>query len=368
MNINIIQVIVILTIGAIASPTIADSRFTGSYSSWTKNSFNYKFNQKSRHHGDTRRYASQNNNRYSEKWSDHNNQWKKKTYSNNHQPLQAKTHPSRQHDVNKQHNANSYYPPNRWKRFDNQPIKRNGHDVSSKHKKARQYRETKIQYANIRHRPIIYKQRVNKQIVIKQRNNNHRGKKHGHRSYWTPWYNTRYIAPIRRHYHPIGHRVSLLPRARIRLLVGGLPYFYYTGVFYRLVSNNYVVVAAPFNAVIKYLPFGFVTFTIGLSTYYMANDTYYMWDDGKNGYVVVPKPTSASQALEEATQGRLFVYPNKGQNEDQQAKDRYECHRWSVSESSVDPTSEEHEFTNYEKTEYKRGITACLIARDYTVN
>jgi outer membrane lipoprotein SlyB len=34
----------------------------------------------------------------------------------------------------------------------------------------------------------------------------------------------------------------------------------------------------------------------------------------------------------------LFVYPAKGQSNDQLANDRYECHRWAVSETSFDPS------------------------------
>ncbi len=34
----------------------------------------------------------------------------------------------------------------------------------------------------------------------------------------------------------------------------------------------------------------------------------------------------------------LFVYPAKGQSNEQLATDRYECHRWAVQESGFDPT------------------------------
>lgn len=33
----------------------------------------------------------------------------------------------------------------------------------------------------------------------------------------------------------------------------------------------------------------------------------------------------------------MFVYPKKGQNKDQQQKDQYECHLWSVEQTGVDP-------------------------------
>lgn len=46
---------------------------------------------------------------------------------------------------------------------------------------------------------------------------------------------------------------------------------------------------------------------------------------------------SASGAY--AQQGGAFAYPNAGQSEQQQSKDRYECHTWSVSQTGFDPTT-----------------------------
>ena len=185
--------------------------------------------------------------------------------------------------------------------------------------------------------------------------------------YRTPWYNTRYIAPIHYHYHPIGYRINILPRSYIRINVGGYPYFYYSGVYYRNYGGSYVVVGAPIGAVVRTLPLGFIAFTVGLSTYYYVNNTYYAWSEPEQGYMVVEKPEGAEQAVNDATSGRLFVYPNKDQDEEQQAKDRYECHRWAVNASDVDPTIEDQVYTAEEKRGYKRAIAACLEARDYTV-
>ena len=39
-----------------------------------------------------------------------------------------------------------------------------------------------------------------------------------------------------------------------------------------------------------------------------------------------------------AQQG-AYAYPNAGQSEQQQAKDRFECHQWAVSQSGFDPSS-----------------------------
>ncbi len=34
----------------------------------------------------------------------------------------------------------------------------------------------------------------------------------------------------------------------------------------------------------------------------------------------------------------IFVYPSKGQSQEQQDKDRYECHRWAVQQTGFDPS------------------------------
>jgi YMGG-like Gly-zipper len=33
-----------------------------------------------------------------------------------------------------------------------------------------------------------------------------------------------------------------------------------------------------------------------------------------------------------------FIYPNKGQSQEQQNRDRFECHSWAVSQTGYDPT------------------------------
>jgi hypothetical protein len=47
--------------------------------------------------------------------------------------------------------------------------------------------------------------------------------------------------------------------------------------------------------------------------------------------VVAVKPTFA--------QDDLFIYPQKSQTEEQQSKDRFECHEWAVQQSGFDPTA-----------------------------
>ncbi len=191
--------------------------------------------------------------------------------------------------------------------------------------------------------------------------------RHKYIYYRTPWYNTWFLAPILWHYHGIGFTLEILPSPYVRIVVGGIPYFYAYGTFYRPYDRGYIVVSAPIGAVVATLPAGYIAFSMGLDTYYFVNHTYYVWDEPRDGFVVVPKPEGAERAMQQATQGRLYVYPNEGQSDELQAKDRYACHLWAVSESGVDPTLEEQDYTNSEKSAYKRAITACLEGRGYTV-
>ena len=68
---------------------------------------------------------------------------------------------------------------------------------------------------------------------------------------------------------------------------------------------------------------------------------------------------------------RFFVYPRKGQSEEQQAKDRYECHIWAVGQIGWDPTQPTGAVPeaqmNQKRADYKRAMGACLDAHDYTV-
>ncbi len=51
------------------------------------------------------------------------------------------------------------------------------------------------------------------------------------------------------------------------------------------------------------------------------------------GFFAVFGPTSAM------AQSQVFAYPSVGQSEEQQSRDRFECHQWSVSQTGFDPTT-----------------------------
>ncbi len=44
-------------------------------------------------------------------------------------------------------------------------------------------------------------------------------------------------------------------------------------------------------------------------------------------------------ALAVAADSTVFAYPNAGQSSEQQARDRFECHQWAVSQTGFDPTT-----------------------------
>ena len=95
-------------------------------------------------------------------------------------------------------------------------------------------------------------------------------------------------------YHPIGHHVTTLP-AGCRRLPGLRRHCYYWGGMYYEGSDDsgYDTVAAPIGATIDALPAGYVTITVGSTTYYYYQGTYYQRDASSNGYVVVAGPPGA---------------------------------------------------------------------------
>jgi hypothetical protein len=81
--------------------------------------------------------------------------------------------------------------------------------------------------------------------------------------------------------------------------------------------------------------------------------------------------TQPAPSVSPASAERIFVYPRKGQSEELQAKDRYECHRWGVSQTGYDPTQPTSGMPgaqlNQMRADYKRAMSACLDGRGYTM-
>jgi hypothetical protein len=168
---------------------------------------------------------------------------------------------------------------------------------------------------------------------------------------------------VTRHRH--GHRVAHLPPSRVRIWVGGDPFFYFAGTFYRPYLGGYVVVGAPIGARVRHLPAGYVSFWIGPTRYFFVDATYYIYDDFDREYVVVEKPAGGDDLVATAEAEELYVYPAEGQSEAQRARDRESCEEWAALESGhaaarADPGSPG-------RAAYLRALTACLEGRGYTV-
>jgi hypothetical protein len=86
--------------------------------------------------------------------------------------------------------------------------------------------------------------------------------------------------------------------------------------------------------------------------------------------VVEPPAKNASVSTETAS-SEPYIYPKNGQSTEQQATDRYECHRWAVNETGFDPTMPAGGVASDQATDqraaYFRAIAACLEGRGYSV-
>lgn len=160
-----------------------------------------------------------------------------------------------------------------------------------------------------------------------------------------------------------------LPPGYHRYGYRGGNYYFFNGYWYSPYSYGYRLIAPPFGLTIYDLPPYYSSYWYGGRHYYYANDVYYLWDPVERGYVVSRSPDGA---VEEEADDDIFVYPTRGQNEEQQATDRYECHRWAADQSGFDPTLsgggvEAGEKASDLRADYRRAETACLEGRGYSV-
>ena len=72
----------------------------------------------------------------------------------------------------------------------------------------------------------------------------------------------------------------------------------------------------------------------------------------------------------------LMVYPKNGQSQDQQGKDKFECHRWAAEQSGFDPSlgspaagggGTAMTSNPGKRSDYFRAQAACLEGRGYSV-
>jgi hypothetical protein len=167
-----------------------------------------------------------------------------------------------------------------------------------------------------------------------------------------------------------------LPRDRVFVDGPRGRYWYSGGVWYSSGPRGYVVVGAPVGFYVPVLPPYYTTVWVGGAPYYYANDTYYVWRDSDRQYEVVTPPDENAASTDApppppSPNGDVFIYPKNGQSEEDQARDKYECHKWAQNESGFDPTQANGgvppEQANDKRAAYQRAMGACLEGRGYSV-
>ncbi len=174
------------------------------------------------------------------------------------------------------------------------------------------------------------------------------------------------------HYYPaFGASVRVLPEGYRPYYLGGRPFYFVGGVWYAPAPVGFVVVRPPIGLAISVLPPYYSTVWIGGIPYYYADDIYYSWNPAQNGYVVVDPPANADQpsAPPAGPPEDLMIYPKNGQTAEQQAADRYECHRWAKQQTGFDPTEPGGGAGGNPDARggYDRAMSACLTGRGYEV-
>jgi hypothetical protein len=117
------------------------------------------------------------------------------------------------------------------------------------------------------------------------------------------------------------------------------------------------------------LPYYYSTYWWGGVPYYYADNTYYRWNAGVGQYETVAPPPEVENQIgaQGAAASELIVYPRNGQTEQQLGKDKFECHRWAVSQTGFDPTQPGGGAASGNRSNYLRAQAACLEGRGYTV-
>jgi hypothetical protein len=180
----------------------------------------------------------------------------------------------------------------------------------------------------------------------------------------------RIVPPSRAYVTRAPRYVPSLPPGHRRYDWRGAPYYYGGGQWYRPYQNRFLVVGPPAGLFVSFLPSYYSTVWVGGTRYYMADDVYYTYEPSRRGYVVARSPYGDDRAdddYEEADDRDqdMFIYPMRGQSEQQQSDDRYECHRWAVKETRYDPTDSSYD--RNDRSDYDRAISACLTGRGYSV-
>lgn len=174
-----------------------------------------------------------------------------------------------------------------------------------------------------------------------------------------------------RYYRPRGYFYHGVPHGGYEIHHHGGTYWYHGGQWYRPHGGISIVVAAPLGAYVPVLPPFYSTVWWRGLPYYYADNTYYLWNSGVGKYEVVAAPSELETAAVAPVAEELFIYPKDGQSEQQQERDRYECHRFAVRETGYDPTLPNGGVpataAANQRSNYLRAQAACLEGRGYTV-
>jgi len=171
-----------------------------------------------------------------------------------------------------------------------------------------------------------------------------------HPSYWRP-----------------GYVVNAMPSGHYRVPYRGSDYYFNDGYWYRPYGSRYVVVTPPYGVRVRYLPSYAEQVWIGSIGYFLAAGTYYLWQAGSQDYEVVEPPQQQVASVAQSAYD-VMAYPMYNQGPDQQARDRYECHRWAADQSGFDPALASYAPPTYVADNYRRALGACLSGRGYSVN
>ncbi len=174
-----------------------------------------------------------------------------------------------------------------------------------------------------------------------------------------------------RYYPRQGTRVTALPRGYRTVPWHGTRYYFFGGSWYLSSSSGFLVALPPVGLLVPFLPSFYTTIWVGGIPYYYAGGVYYIWEPAEQSYRVTTAPPEQEVVEGDPLPQRLFIYPVQGQSEQQQAKDRYECHSWAKSQADFDPTLPTDDIPAAEISQrgadYNRAMKACLTARGYSV-
>lgn len=174
-----------------------------------------------------------------------------------------------------------------------------------------------------------------------------------------------------RYYPKRGYVTKALPRGHVVVPYHKKRYHFYNGSWYLSSGSSFSVVLPPVGLTVSVLPRHYSTIWVGSVPYYYAAGTYYNWLPERRTYVVVEPPAQQEVVEDMELPEQLFIYPKRGQSEELQATDRYECHRWAVEQTGFDPTLPGGNVPAAEnaskRADYNRATKACLEARGYSV-